>query len=291
MANPSAETIIGLARNLIRTESGSDLPVATDDFMIEAVSDGNLKWAKAFQTNGAAPLVFQREWGVDLVADTAINDAAGITSSSTSITVDSQSFPDSAGVAAVWDDGLPDLFSYTSKTSTLFSGVSGLSFSHEDDDSIQALYKLPDNFGRLRQAEGYGDGVRLGGGLSFTSSPPAAGQFSLYDDGTSKYLWLPRGAAGSASVWYDKASSTIDSLDDTVDVPNEYKFFLVWHCVAFGLMGREQDANGCMFAQQQSEKILQKALQNRNVGKKIRARSFGRLSKDFTVINGQTLPL
>lgn len=274
----TAETIIGHIRTLVREDSGSDLPVLQDAFLLAAISDGNLKWASHFQTDGAAPIVFQRETGFDLVAETAINDSNGTTTASTSITVDAQVFPDSAGVAVVWDDSIPDVFSYTSQSSTLFSGVTGLSFAHEDDDAIAPLYKLPSNFGDFREAQGYGDGVRVNGvPLYYKEGAPLPGYFSMYDDGTSKYLWLPRQMTGTASVWYDKASTTIDSTDDTVDVPETYMFFLVWHAIAFCYTGREQDLNKMAFAQAQSEKILQKALQNRNRNhNKIRARSFNR---------------
>lgn len=278
MASITAETIIGHIRTLIREDSGSDLPVVSDSFLLTAISDGNLKWAEAFQTDGAAPIVFQRETGFDLVSETAINDAAGTTTASTSITVDAQTFPDSAGVAVAWDDSIPDLFSYTSQTSTLFSGVSGLAFAHEDDDPIAALYKLPTNFGDFREAPGYGDGVKVEGTpLYYREGAPTSGFFSMYDDGTSKYLWLPRQLTGSASVWYDKNSTTIDSTDDTVDVPETSIFFLVWHAMAYCYTGREQDLNKMSVAQAQSERILQRALQNRNKNhNKIITRSFKR---------------
>lgn len=286
----TAETIIGTARALLREESGSDVPVVQDTFMLQALSEANMKWARAFNKTG--PVVFQRETGFDLKADTAINDASGTTTASTSITVDAQTFPDAAGMAVVWDDNIPDLFSYTSQTSTLFSGVSSLAFAHEDDDPIQALYKLPTNFGSFREAPGYGDGVRIGGmGLRYTGGPPTVGYFSMQDDGTSKYLWLPRGSSGSASVWYNKASSTIDSTDDTVDVPEEFSFFLAWHLVAYAYIGRTSDINLMTFAMGQSEKILQDALQKRNVNKKIRTRRFGRGINDYTTLDGFVIPL
>lgn len=291
MASPAASSIITLVRSLIRAESGSDVPVVQDSFLLTAISDGNMRWARAFRRDGSQPIVFQRETGFDLVSDTAINDAAGTTTASTSITVDAQTFPDSAGMAVIWDDDLPDQFSYTSQSSTLFSGVSGLAFAHEDNDEIQALYKLPTNFGSFRKAPGYGDGVNLGGGLRFTGGPPSSGFFSMVDDGTSKYLWLPKGSTGSASVWYDKISTTIDSTDDTVDVPEEAQMFLVWHALAYMYVGRDDDLNKMLFAQNESNKILQEFLEDRNVNKKIRARSFGRIARDYTTINGQYVQL
>jgi len=287
MANPSASTVIGLARNLLKTESTSEAPVMADSFMLAALSDANLKWARAFRRDGSQPIVFQRETGVDLKPETAINAAAGTLIGATSITVDAQTFTDAAGVAVVWDNGIPDIFEYAAQTSTSFTGVSGLSFAHEDDDVIAPLYKLPSNFGSFRKAPNYGDGVYVGGPLQFTGGPPLPGYFSIYDDGTSKYLWLSRQATGTASVWYDKASTVIDELTDTVDVPTEFQFFLVWHLVAFGLMGREQDINAMFAAQGASEKLLQEALEDRNIHKKIRTRSFSRSSSDYFTHNGR----
>lgn len=291
MPYPLASSVIGLARNLLRTESTSEAPVMSDSFMLSALSDANMEWARAFRRDGAEPIVFQRETGFDLKTETAINDAAGTTTATTTITVDAQTFPDSAGVAVVWDDNIPDLFSYTSQTSTTFAGVTGLAFAHEDNDPIAALYKLPTNFGSFRAAPDYGDGVNAGGPLRFMGGAPVSGYFSMYDDGTSKYLWLPRQMTGSASVWYDKVSTTIDELSDTVDVPTEAQFFLVWRLVAFGLMGREQSIGAMQVANAQADKILQEHLEDRNINKKIRTRSFGRLSRDSFIHNGRTISL
>lgn len=274
----TAENIIGLIRKLLREDSSSDLPVISDSFLLEAVSDGNLKWAEAFQTSGAGPIVFQREKGFDLAAETAVNDSGDVAITDTTITVDSTTGFDSSGAAVIWDDNMPDIFFYDSVTSTTFETVTGLSFAHEDDDAIQPLYKLPTNFGDFRPATGYGDGVRLSGvGLYFTSGPPPPGYFSMYDDGTSKYLWLPRQSTGSASVWYEKTSTTIDSVDDTVDVPDVSKFFLVWHAISYCYIGLEGDFNRQQAAENKANAILQRALQNRNRNhNRIKPRSFNR---------------
>ena len=292
MANPTAETFIGLARNLLKEDSGSDVPVVQDSFMLTALSDGNMKWARAFRGNGSAPIVFSRETGFDLVSETAINDSAGTTTATTTITVDSTTGYDSAGIAIIWDDDMPDIFAYTGKTATTFTGVTGLAFAHEDNDPIQPAYGLPSNFGYFRKSVEYGDGVQLEGvPLSYMGGFPNPGFFSLHDDGTTKYLILSRQATGSASVLYDKISTTIDSLDDTVDVPTEYQFFLAWHLVAFAYIGRENDYGRMIAAQNESNKILQEDLRDRNVGKKIRPRTFGRVARDYVVVDGQYLPL
>lgn len=288
MASPTAESIIGLARDILREESGSDVPVVGDSFMLTALSDGNLKWARAH--NKGNPIVFQRETGFDLVADTAL--AENITTSTTDFDVDSGANLYDAASIIVWDDNMPDFVSYTGKSSNNLMGVTGIGFAHEDGDIVQKIYVLPSNFASFRESPTYGDGVLLNGiPLKYMNGVPVPGYFSLYDDGTNKYLVLPRGSTGSASVLYNKNSTTIDSTDDTVDVPDEYKFFLVWHLVSYAYIGREGDAGKMLFAQNESNKLLQEALRNRNTGKKIRTRPMGRVTRDYTTINGFYFPL
>ena len=280
---PTAETIIGKARDLVRAESTSDVPVIADSFMLTALTDGNMKWARAFNKTG--PIVFQRETGFDLAADTSLDGA--ITTASTSVILTSATNFDSSGGIVVWDDNMPDVISYTGKSSNTLTGATGIAFAHESSDPVQKLYALPSTFGSFRESAIYGDGVLVNGvPLSFIGGPPTAGFFSMYDDGTTKFLWLARGSTGSASVLFNKASATIDSTDDTVDVPEEFQFFLIWHLVAFAFMGRENNANAFLFAQNESNKLLQEALRNRNIGKKIRPRSFGRLTKDYAIVGG-----
>lgn len=295
MANPTALTIIGLARDLLRSDSGSDVPVIGDSFMLSGLSDANLKWVRAFRKSGEPPVDFFRETGFDLVADTAVNQSAGIATTDTSFVVDdSDDFEATSGALVIWDDNMPDVVSYTTNTvaTETFSGVTGLAFAHEDNDIVQALYKLPTNFGSFREAPTWGDGVLVNGiPHKFIQGPPPSGHFSMYDDGTNKFLWLPRDNTGSASVLYNKVSATIDSTDDTVDVPDEYKFFLVWHLVAFAFIGRSGEAEKMLFAQNESNKLLQEALDDRNTGKKIRTRSFARTTGDYVTIGGFTYPL
>ncbi len=288
MANPLASDIIGLARNLLRSESTSDVPVIQDTFMLSALSDGNLKWARAFRQSGEEPIVFQREFGIDLVPDTTL--AAPAATTDITLTLTTSASYSVSGTVVVWDDNMPDIIPYTGNNLTgILSGVTGIGFAHETGDGVQCLYALPSDFGTFRQSVTYGDGVVVNGvPLFYMGGPPLPGFFSLYDDGTTKFLWLSRGITGSASVLYDKSTTDITSVDDIVDVPLEYKFFLVFHLVSFGVMGREQDVNTMVAMQNQSNMVLKQALQDRNIGnKKVRTRPFGAISKDYTTINGQ----
>ncbi len=288
-SNPTAAVIIGLARNLLRSESTSDVPVIQDSFMLQALSDANIKWARSFGGgSGVEPIFFQRDFGIDLVADTTLAANCATTDVTLTLTT-SASFP-TASSLVVWDDAMPDVIQYTGNNlTTTLSGVTNIGFAHETGDRVQLLYALPSNFGSFRASSIYGDGVMVNGiPYYFMGGVPTPGYFSMIDDGTTKYLWLAPGMSGSCSVLYNKSSSTIASLSDVVDVPIDFQFFLVWHLVAFGFMGREQDMNAMKSAQEQSRMILQEALQNRNIGKKIRTRVFGR--RNLTMVNGSYYP-
>lgn len=292
----SAENIIENVRRIIRAESGTDVPVAQDAFLYEAINDGQNKWLDAFQQGGEDQVSSQRETGFDLIADTTLDEASGITSSDTEFTVtdDSSDYAASSGALLIWDDNMPDFVNYTTYTSgtKTFSGVTGIAFDHEDDDAVQNLYKLPTNFGSFRESANWGDGVLVNGiPHKYVNGIPPPAYFSLYDDGTNKFLVLPRGLTGSASVLFNAAYTTIDSSDDTVAIPDRWKFYLIWHCIAFCYMGRGDEADKMQFAQAKSEEILSRALRNRNTGKKIRTRPFGRTLRDYTVVGGIAVPL
>ena len=292
----SAGNIIDLVRQLIRAEDGSDVPVVSNEFLFEAIMDGQKKWEDAFQTTGENPLKDQLETGFDLVSDTTLNEPSGVATTDTEFTVDdNNSFDASSGALVLWDDNMPDIVSYTTYTSgtKTFSGVTGLAFAHEDEDTVQKLYKLPTNFGSFRESPMYGDGVQINGiPTKFIGGPvPTAWHFSLYDDGTNKFLVLPRDTTGSVSVLFNKASTTVDDTADIVSVPDSHKMFLVFHCAAYCYQGRADEANQYLFCQSESEKILNRALRNRNFGKKIRTRPFRRAMTDYTQIDGAIVPL
>lgn len=273
MANPSAETLIGLARDLLREESGSDVPVIADDFMLEAIGEADEELKDAFhQGGGNTPVSQALEDGYDLASETAVDNTAGVLTTDVSITVDSTSGFDSAGAAVIWTNDMPDVFFYTGTTATTFTGVTGLAFSHADNDAIQPLYALPSNFGTFRRSEDYGDGVQLNGDpLTAMEAPPRDGHFSLRDDGTTKYLWLPRGATGFASVWFDSDSNTIDSIDDLVSFDGTWRFFYAWRAIENALFGRG-DFPIIAFAQARADRIKLRKLKVRNVGRRLRVR-------------------
>lgn len=243
--------------------------------MVQAVAEADREALRSFRKSGGnTPVDRALETGFTLPAETAINDAAGITSATTTITVDSTTGYDSAGAAVVWDSDMPDIFFYTGKTATTFTGVTGIAFDHEDNDAIQPLMALPSNFGRFRRSEEHGDGVQLNGGTpSFIDGAPSSGKFSIRDDGTTKYLWLYKGATGDVSVWFDKDSNTIDSIDDLISLPDDWQFFYAWRAIELSLFGRGDYAI-IGVAKANGDRIKLDLLKDRNVGRMVRVRRY-----------------
>ncbi len=291
MANPTAQSIIDLARSLVREDSGSDVPAVSDTFLLAVLSEANRKYYDTFNTSGEEPIVFKREFGIDLVPETTVlMDATSIDTVLYCTTT--ANFPQ-VGSVITWTQAMPDVIAYTSNDNyQQLQNVTGISFNHYAGDEVQMIYPLPSDFGGFRESPGYGDGVMLNGiGLSYMGGFPTPGFFGLYDDGTTKYIIFARQSTGQASILYDRNTTAITAVGQTVDVPLDYQFFLIWHLVAYMYMGREDDAQKMQIAQKQSEMVLMRAVQNRNTRKVIRARSLGRLSKDYVLIGDNYIPL
>lgn len=271
MANPSASTIIGTARTLIRAESGTDIPALQDSFLFTVLTDIDFEVRRAFRVSGGnTPSAIARETGYTLITDTTLEE--DITTAATDFDVTSASSFPTSGALVIWDNDMFDIVYFTGKSSNNFTGVTGIGFSHEDNDGVQALYALPSNFAQFRRSEEYGDGVQLNGApLRFMEGPPNPGYFSLVDDGTTKYLWLYRGASGDASVLYDKTSDAIDSSEDLISYGPEWIFFYAWRCIELGAFGRG-DYELMQLAKQKADEIKLSLLKDRNVGRLVRVR-------------------
>ena len=256
-------------------ESTSDLPTVSNEFLLLAIAEADKEALRGYRKSGGnAPEARALETGFTLLADTAINDSDGIATTDTTITVDTTTGADSAGAAVVWDNNISDPFFYTGKTSTTFTGVTNIGFAHEDNDAVQFVYALPSNFGQFRRTEAYGDGVQLNGvPLRYMDGPPDPGYFSLLDDGTTKYLWLYRGATGDASVQFDKDSNTIDSTDDLISLPDDWQFFYAWRSIELSLFGRGDYAI-IPVAKAKADLLKRDLLMDRNVGRMLRVRQY-----------------
>lgn len=273
----TAEEIITLIRTLIRAESDSDVPAIQDSFLLTAISDANIEWLRAFRKGGGnAPIEVQRETGYTLIGDTELNGVA-LTGAAT-ITTNDSSNGESTGRVVIWEDDMPDLVDYSANSGTVLTvdtAKNGVSFDHADAAEVAFLYALPTNFRNFRRSQDYGDGVQLDGSpLTYMEGPPEPSHFSMVTDGTTKYLWFHRSASGNASVWYDKTSSVIDSTDDTVDVPDDYQFFLAWRGIELALFGRGDNTNLLGYAQGKADKVKLEALKDRNIGRRLRVRPF-----------------
>jgi hypothetical protein len=271
--------VLGYAWNILRTDgSSTDVPALRESFMLTLLSNANLEWLRAHRRGGGAlPLAFLRETGFDLVSDTTLNAAS--TTASTTLTLTSSDDFETSGVGVIWDDNMPDVFPWTGndESTEILSGISGLAWAHESGDRVQTMYQLPSNFKTFRPNDEYGDGVRINRNpVLFMQGPPSVGHFSMYDDGTNKHLWLPQGTTGQASVFYEKTSSTIDSTDDTVDVPSEYDLFLAWRIVQTAVIPKEGSIPSQLYliAKTEANRLLKESLQDRNIGRHVRVRQF-----------------
>ncbi|QGH72484.1 MAG: hypothetical protein [Siphoviridae sp. ctpQM7] len=274
MANSLASAIFTYARNLLKVEGDStDLPALQNTTFLAALNAANAEWLRSFRRGaGEPPPVRAAETAFDLVSGTDLDGAVATTD--TTISVTSASDLDSSGAIVVYDDGMPDIIEYTGKSSNSLTGVSGIGWAHEDQDTVYKLYALPGNFHSFRSSPYVPDGVQINNiAYHFVPDDPQGGDFALYDNGTSKYLWLSRGAiSGSCRVLYNKSGTTIDGTTDTVDVPAEYEWFLVYRLVEFGLRARGDDANAIVTARQQADAILREAHAEKNTSKIARTR-------------------
>ena len=273
----TAENIITYALNILRTDGDStDVPALQESFLLTLVSQAKQEWLRAHRRGGTEPIASFREHGYDLISDTSLG--ADSTATATSLTLEDSSEFAASGMGIVWDDNMPDLFAWTANDlSTALTGVTGLSFAHEEGDTVQTFYALPSTFKKFRASEEYGDGCKVNGaGYTFMQGPPTGGHFSMYDDGTTKYLWLPKGLTGSASILYEKTSTTIDSTDDTLDIPSEYDFFIVWRVVQTATIPKEggQPTQLYLTAKTEANKLLNESLKDRNTGRYVRVRQF-----------------
>lgn len=281
----TASSILSLAYNQLRAEQGgTDVPGLSESDMLSVLNKANEEWQRAFQRNEGEPTLARKsETAYDVISATAL--AANTASGASSVTLDDSSDFEASGAFVVHDDNLTDFGEYTGNAANVLSGVTGLNFAHEDGDQVYAIYALPSTFDSFRGDEECPDGVRMEGGtpLSFTSKPPVGFTYSLYDNGTTKYLWLPPGLTGSVQVLYNKKTTTIDDTGDSVDWDAKYDWFGVWRLVAHGRRSRGdaitsmryQNGDVVDMDDHRANVIMREAMQERNIGKGPRVRPIG----------------
>lgn len=266
----SASTILNLAWNTLRVNgSSTDVPGLQETTMLAVLNQANAEWKRTFRRSGEPPKLFAKETAFDIKAPTTL--ASDQASGATTAVLTSASDFDTAGAYVVYDDGMPDVQENTGKSSNTLSGVTGSDWAHESGDQVIKLYALPSNFHSLRSTANFKDGVEVNNTpYNYVPDDPKGGEFSIYDNGT-KYLWFPRGLSGSCRVFYNKTSTTIDGTNDTVDVPEEYEWFLVYRLVAHGHRARGDMGLDIPF-DQLADKILREAQVEKNATKIARTR-------------------
>lgn len=267
----TASTLITRATNITKIDKDTiGIPGLEDTQLLSIVDMANRQYVNKFRLGGGEPLPSQAsETGGTLTATTTLS--ANVTTATTEVTVASAANAESGGGAAIiWDQDIPDVIEYgSSDQSTTLSTVTGIAFSHESGDEVQFIPALPSNFASFRSTHDSPDGVLVeGSAYTFTSDLDVNdGNFSIYDNGTTKYIVFPRGLTGDYFVRYNRTSTTIDELTDSVDTPLDDEYFIVYRLVehinrVLGLDTQEPRAL--------ADKILRDGLKRRNTGKRIK---------------------
>ncbi len=229
------------------------------------------EYFSSFEKTGEPSSVLRKETGYTLITDTHLNGT--LASGATSIVIDDSSSFGSSGAIAVWDNNRPDYCEFGSNNlTTTLSTVTGVSFAHEDDDTVSLLYALPSNFDGFRSEEGFEDGVSVDGTpYFFTSSDPYGLRFAIYDNGTTKYLHFPRGLSGEVFVRYNAAPTVVDAESDTVDIPTKDEDYALWYVVKYAALKLDR-ADMYQMATDQMFNILHSAHVRRSISKRPRLR-------------------
>jgi len=225
----------------------------------------------SFEKSGEPSSILRKETGYTLVTDTAINGA--IAAGATSIVVDDSSGFGASGVAALWGSYRPDYAAFgANNLTTTLSTVTGVNFAHADDETVSLLYALPSDFDSFRSEEGFQDGVSVDGReFFFTSGAPYGRKFTIYDNGTTKYLHFPRGLTGKVFVLYNALPTVVDDEADNVDIPVKDEDYAVWKVVEYAAPKLELP-DMYSVAQQKCFEILSSAHKRKNIGKRPRLR-------------------
>jgi len=240
--------------------------------LLHVVDQLDRKYQKAFRRGGEAKRVIYSEDGGTIPSKT--NLAADVAKDATSLSVDSISGATSGGGAArIFDQNMSDIWEYTNGSSKTITGVTGINFAHEEDDSVHWLQKLPSNFGDFRSTQDSEDGVMVNGlPYRFITGDPDAREFSVYESSTGIYLIFPRGLTGDYHVRYNKTGTTIDEESDSVTVPIEDEDYITFGVAEHILLIVDANLYSVRIAdfKRQKATILSNSLKERNLGRALR---------------------
>lgn len=281
MASTAAD-IIGIAEGITKVDSSSiGLAGLESSALLKIIDKANREYFNKELLGGGENKLLQSEAGGDLIDETAL--AEDITSSTTDFDVDDASDFPSSGALAIWDNGL-DTVEYTSKSSNNLTGVTGIGASHEDGDVVSKLYALPTNFASFRSTDMSPEGVTVNGRpLLYVDGEPYAGRYSVYNNGTTKYLVFPQGTSGEYRVTYNRKPTDLTG-GGTLDVPVDDEDFVIYRLVEYIYMILGF-ADKVPYARQKADKTMLDALKRRNVGKRLRLGRQVEINSDFVDVS------
>jgi hypothetical protein len=228
------------------------------------IDRANREYLEAFgMAGGEFPKIKKREKGYSLVSTT--NLAEDITTATTDFDVDDGDDLETSGALILWDGDSPDFVEYTGKSGDNVTGVTGIDWSHDDDEQVQKLYALPPDFHSPRGSDDNPDGMWVENvPYRYISGIPRGNEYAIYETSTAKYLWFPISLTGNALLYYNAVGTTIDDTADIVDVPETWEDFLVYRGVEHvqEVMGTDSSAS-----REKANLKLRQALRARNYGK------------------------
>lgn len=267
-----ASTILDRAERTLgwdRTSVG--VPGLESTNLLTVINSAVKDYFASFEKSGEPSSILRREVGYTLVTDTHLNGT--LASGATSIVGDSFASFGSSGAVAIWDNDRPDYAEFgANNLTTTLSSVTGVSFAHEDDDTVSLLYALPAAFDGFRSEQGFEDGVSVDGRpFFFTSGNPIGTKFTIYDNGTTKYLHFPQGLTGDVFVRYNAVPTVVDGEGDTVDIPTKDEDYAMWAVVRYAAPTLDR-ADMYELANKNMWDILHSAHVRKNIGKRPRLR-------------------
>lgn len=233
--------------------------------MLSMLNQANMEWQRTFKrAGGEPPDLLKRETGYSIISGTTLSAAAATTDVTLSLT-DSSTFP-SSGAVVCYHQNMPDIIEYTGNSANTLTGVTGIDFAKVSGDAVYKLYVLPTTFHSIR-SENQGDGVFVDDvPFTYVADDPIGTQYSIFNNGTYKYLWFPESLTGDCRVTYNKNSTTIDDTSDSVDVPQEHELFLVYRLCQHGFMLRGFP-DKALYYERLANEILMQAQRERNIRK------------------------
>lgn len=268
-------TLIDFAQQRVKTDRATvGLPGIESTNLIYVADQADREFNDAFLIGGEGRPRVRGETGGTIPSTTNVNDSGDVAIGDTSITVDSIANATSGGGAGlIRDQNMIDIFEYTNGSSTTITGVTGVSFPHEDDDEVQWLPALPSNFDSPRSSIESEDGMLVDDlPYRYTDGDPKAFEYSIYESSTGKYVIFPDGAAGDWILPYNKIGDTIDEESDSHTLPVKYEMFIVWRLVEHIYMtfDEEKFATQALLARRDADKILRRALKTRMIGRAVK---------------------